>query len=91
MWMRGIEHGDSSIAVWSGVNVGGIPLLEHGVEPSEVHHAMHRNVVESAGDAITKKGYTNWAGLTVAHLAKNVLDDTGSIITVSTFVPGCLF
>ena len=50
------EHGDSSIAVWSGVNVGGIPLLEHGVEPSEVHHAMHRNVVESAGDAITKKG-----------------------------------
>ena len=83
------EHGDSSIAVWSGVNVGGIPLLEHGAEPSEVHHAMHRNVVESAGDVIIKKGYTNWAvGMTVAHIAKNVLGDTGSIITVSTCVRG---
>jgi L-lactate dehydrogenase len=83
------EHGDSSIAVWSGVNVGGVPLLEHGVEPSDVHHAIHRNVVESAGDVINKKGYTNWAvGLAVAHIAKNVLDDTLSIMTVSTCVRG---
>ena len=79
------EHGDSSIAVWSGVNVGGVPLIEHGVEPSDVHHAIHRNVVESAGDVINKKGYTNWAvGLAVAHIAKNVLDDTLSIMSAST-------
>lgn len=55
------EHGDSSIPVWSGVRVGGVPLLAHGDEPSEAHYAMHREVVESAGDVISKKGYTNWA------------------------------
>ena len=55
------EHGDSSIPVWSGVRVGGIPLLKPGEEPSEAHLEMHREVVSSAMDVITKKGYTNWA------------------------------
>jgi len=55
------EHGDSSIPVWSGVRAGGIPLLKPGEEPSMAHTEMHREVVQSAMDVITKKGYTNWA------------------------------
>jgi L-lactate dehydrogenase len=53
------EHGDSSIAVFSGVRVGGVPLLDHGEKPTEAHFQMHREVVESAGDVIAKKGFTN--------------------------------
>ena len=66
------EHGDSSIPVWSGVQVGGVPLLKKGEEPSDSHHMMHREVVESAGDVIIKKGYTNWAvgkSLFCAHVS----------------------
>lgn len=55
------EHGDSSIPVWSGVRAGGVPLLRPGEEPSAAHSKMHEEVVQSAMDVITKKGYTNWA------------------------------
>lgn len=55
------EHGDSSIPVWSGVRAGGVPLLKPGETPSVAHEEMHKEVVQSAMDVITKKGYTNWA------------------------------
>lgn len=65
------EHGDHSVAVWSSVRVGGIPMLQIGKEPTDVHKNMHREVVESAYDVIVRKGYTNWAvGLTGAYIAK---------------------
>ena len=83
------EHGDSSVPVWSSVRVAGIPLLKSGELPGEEHHAMHREVVESAGDVIVRKGYTNWAvGLATAHIAKAVLDDRRLMLPVSTCVRG---
>jgi L-lactate dehydrogenase len=83
------EHGDSSIAVWSSVRVGALPLLKEGEEPSPTLIALHREVVNAAGDVIRLKGYTNWAiGLTAAHIAKSVLKDTRSIFPVSTCVRG---
>ena len=54
------EHGDSSVPVFSSVMVGGINLLAPNEVPTEAHIAMHREVVESASDVISKKGYTNW-------------------------------
>jgi L-lactate dehydrogenase len=55
------EHGDSSIAVWSSVRVGALPLLKEDEEPDETLKCLHREVVHSAGDVIKLKGYTNWA------------------------------
>lgn len=83
------EHGDSSVAVWSSVRIGGVPMLEPGAPPSQMLKDMHAEVAESAGDVIRKKGYTNWAiGLTGAHIAHAVMADTRFIMPVSTCVRG---
>jgi L-lactate dehydrogenase len=83
------EHGDSSVPVWSSVRVGGVPLLQQGQEPSQIHDNMHREVVNSAYDVIQRKGYTNWAvGLTGAYIGRAILDDTRQIMPVSTCVRG---
>jgi L-lactate dehydrogenase len=59
------EHGDSSVPIWSSVNVGGVPLVPSGQDPDDVHDQMHKAVVNSAYDVIERKGSTNWAiGLT---------------------------
>lgn len=83
------EHGDSSIPVWSSVRIGANPLLKPGEEPSETLKAVHKAVVDSAYDVINLKGYTNWAiGMSTAYIAKMVLNDTRSIVPVSTCVRG---
>lgn len=83
------EHGDSSVAVFSGVRIGGVPLLPPGEKPTEEHAAMHKEVVDSAYDVIVRKGYTNWAiGLSAAHIAKVVIGDHDAIIPVSTCIRG---
>ena len=62
------EHGDSSVPVFSSVKIGGVPLMPEGEgAPEDSHITMHREVVESAGDVILKKGYTNWVGIFVAR------------------------
>ena len=83
------EHGDSSVPVWSSIRVGGVPLLEAGQEPTALHERMHKEVVDSAYDVIQKKGYTNWAvGLTAAHIARAILDDTRQVMPLSTCIRG---
>ena len=83
------EHGDTSVPVWSSVTIGGVPLLGHGQDPTPVHDAMHKEVVNSAYDVINKKGYTNWAvGLTGAHISNCVVHDTRRIMSLSTCVRG---
>mmetsp|Transcript_6118 Transcript_6118/g.7916 ORF Transcript_6118/g.7916 Transcript_6118/m.7916 type:complete len:440 (+) Transcript_6118:176-1495(+) len=83
------EHGDSSVALWSSVRVGGIPMLREGEAPSDILLHMHREVIDSAYDVIQRKGYTNWAvGLTGAFIGKAVLNDQRKIMTVSTCVRG---
>jgi len=49
------EHGDSCVPVWSAVRVGGVPLLKPGENPSNVHKAVHMEVVHSGADVISKK------------------------------------
>jgi L-lactate dehydrogenase len=84
------EHGDSSVAVWSSVQIGGVRVLPKGIDqPDDMFKAMHREVVESAGDVIAKKGCTNWAvGLTGAYIGKAVLNDTHQIMPLSICVRG---
>ncbi|XP_030070032.1 L-lactate dehydrogenase B chain [Microcaecilia unicolor] len=88
------EHGDSSVPVWSGVNVAGVSLQtlnpELGTDKdSENWKAVHKMVVESAYEVIKLKGYTNWAiGLSVADLTESIVKNLSRVHPISTMVKG---
>lgn len=93
-WIIG-EHGDSSVPVWSGVNIAGIRLRE--INPNagmvegdhEKWDQCHKEVVSAAYEIIKLKGYTSWAiGLSCADIAASILRNTNSVKAVSTFVKG---
>uniref|UniRef100_A0A8R1I1F6 L-lactate dehydrogenase n=1 Tax=Caenorhabditis japonica TaxID=281687 RepID=A0A8R1I1F6_CAEJA len=93
-WIIG-EHGDSSVAVWSGVNVAGVTL--HEVNPdigekTDTEHweqEIHRKVVDSAYEIIKLKGYTSWAiGLSVAKIAQGIFSNSRNVFALSTNVKG---
>ncbi|XP_015724692.1 L-lactate dehydrogenase B chain [Coturnix japonica] len=92
-WVLG-EHGDSSVAVWSGVNVAGVSLQELNPamgtdKDSENWKQVHKQVVDSAYEVIKLKGYTNWAiGLSVADLCETILKNMCRVHPVSTMVKG---
>ncbi|XP_011210996.2 L-lactate dehydrogenase [Bactrocera dorsalis] len=84
------EHGDSSVAVWSSVNVGGIRFADLlkcvGSEgDTDQWGELHKKVVKAAYEVIAGKGYTNWAiGLTTASVVSTILDNKKEVVTVST-------
>ncbi|ELW65411.1 L-lactate dehydrogenase B chain [Tupaia chinensis] len=88
------EHGNSSVAVWNGVNVAGVSLQELNTEmgtdnDSKNWKEVHKMVVESAHEVIKLKGYTNWAiGLSMADLTESMLKNLSRIHPVSTMVKG---
>ncbi|XP_069484378.1 L-lactate dehydrogenase B chain [Ambystoma mexicanum] len=88
------EHGDSSVAVWSGVNVAGVPLqtlnADFGSDKDpENWKEVHKLVVDSAYEVIKLKGYTNWAiGLSVAELTESIVKNLSRVHPVSTMVKG---
>ncbi|CAG9800289.1 unnamed protein product [Chironomus riparius] len=93
-WIIG-EHGDSSVPVWSGVNIAGIRLRE--INPNagfdeadqENWNQCHKDVVSAAYEVIKLKGYTSWAiGLSCADIASSLLRNTNSVKAVSTLVKG---
>ena len=92
-WILG-EHGNSSMAVWSGVNVATVSLQEVNPEmgidnDSENWKEVHKMVVESAYEVIKLKEYTNWATqLSVADLLESMLKNLSRNHPVSTMVKG---
>lgn len=92
-WIIG-EHGDSSVPVWSGVNIAGIRLREIDPEAGrdgdqENWGQCHKDVVNAAYEVIKLKGYTSWAiGLSCANLASAIFRNTNAIKAVSTYVKG---
>ncbi|GLJ16730.1 hypothetical protein SUGI_0287750 [Cryptomeria japonica] len=88
------EHGDSSVALWSSISVGGMPVLsflDKNQIPYEKHHleAIHHTVVNSAYEVIKLKGYTSWAiGYSAANLAKSLLRNQRRIHPVSVLAKG---
>ncbi|CDQ75121.1 unnamed protein product [Oncorhynchus mykiss] len=92
-WIIG-EHGDSSVPVWSGVNVAGVSLK--GLNPDmgtdadkEDWKHVHKMVVNGAYEVIKLKGYTSWAiGLSVADLVESILKNLHKVHPVSTLVKG---
>ncbi|XP_048825726.1 L-lactate dehydrogenase A chain [Brienomyrus brachyistius] len=92
-WIIG-EHGDSSVAVWSGVNVAGVSLQklnpDMGTEKDkEDWKTVHKMVVDGAYEVIKLKGYTSWAiGMSVADLVETILKNLRKVHPVSTLVQG---
>lgn len=92
-WIIG-EHGDSSVPVWSGVNVAGVrlrdlnPLAGTADDPDKFNE-LHKEVVNSAYEIIKLKGYTSWAiGLSVASLVNSFLKNMRQCFAVSVGVKG---
>ncbi|XP_055289294.1 L-lactate dehydrogenase A-like 6B [Moschus berezovskii] len=92
-WILG-EHGDSSVPVWSGVNIAGVPLKELNLDigtdkDPEQWKKIHKDVVASAYEIIKMKGYTSWAiGLSVADLTESILKNLRRVHPVSTRIKG---
>lgn len=88
------EHGDSSVALWSSISVGGVPVLsfldrQQIAYEKETLQKIHKEVVESAYEVISLKGYTSWAiGYSVASLARAILRDQRSVHPVSVLANG---
>ncbi|KAF3448359.1 hypothetical protein FNV43_RR09072 [Rhamnella rubrinervis] len=88
------EHGDSSVALWSSISVGGVPVLSF-LEKQQIPYEkqtlenIHKEVIESAYEVISLKGYTSWAiGYSVASLARSLLRDQRKIHPVSVLSKG---
>ncbi|XP_004711682.2 L-lactate dehydrogenase A-like 6A isoform X1 [Echinops telfairi] len=90
-WILG-EHGDSSVPVWSGVNIAGVALKslnsDLGTEKDQERwNNVHKEVIASAYDIIKRKGYTSWAiGLSVADLVESILKNLRRVHPVSTII-----
>nr|CAB3263409.1 L-lactate dehydrogenase B-B chain-like [Phallusia mammillata] len=92
-WIIG-EHGDSSVPLWSGVNVAGTTLTS--IEPKigqkdgpKGWDKIHKEVVDGAYDVIKLKGYTNWAiGLSCADIVDAIIGNKQRVMPVSCFVQG---
>ncbi|XP_056648198.1 L-lactate dehydrogenase isoform X1 [Diorhabda sublineata] len=92
-WIIG-EHGDTSVPVWSGVNVAGVRLKD--IQPKmgtdddpEGWKKLHADVINAAYEIIKLKGYTNWAiGLSAASLTNTILKNLHNVHAVSVLVQG---
>lgn len=92
-WIVG-EHGDSSVPVWSGVNVAGVKLVDLNPkigQPDDVENwnLVHKQVVESAYQIIKFKGYTSWAiGVSTATLTAAILKNLRNVYAISVHAKG---
>lgn len=88
------EHGDSSVPIWSNVNVAGVrlssinPKIGTNDDP-EKFGDIHKEVVESAYEIIRLKGYTSWAiGLTCRSLCNAILHNLHAVYPLTTCAKG---
>ncbi len=88
------EHGDSEVAVWSRVNVAGMPLHELNPDSGATTDPEHwdrifTQVKTAAYEIIRRKGATSYAvGLAVTQIVQAILRDQQRVLTVSCLIPG---
>lgn len=88
------EHGDSSVALWSSISIGGVPVLsflesQHIGYEKETLENIHKSVIDGAYEVIRLKGYTSWAiGYSVANLARSFIRNQRKIHPVSVLAKG---
>ncbi len=87
------EHGDSEVAIWSQVAIGGQRILNRTVLGRPFDQERMQQIFEEARRAayaiIERKGYTNTAiGVVIARLVEAILDDEKSVLPVSVRLNG---
>lgn len=86
------EHGDSEIPVWSGANIGQVPIESYvptgGRQLSAADKArITHGVVHAAYEIIEGKGATWYAiGLAVTRVLEAILHDENRVLPVSTLL-----
>ncbi len=88
------EHGDSSLALWSAADIGGVPLQRligpngQGYDRAMLE-ALFRQTQTAAQEIIKRKGSTYYAiGLGLLAIVEAVLRDTHTVLTVSSPLRG---
>lgn len=83
------EHGDSEVVLWSGAQVGGVPLRSWPGWSRADEDALALEVRRAAYEVIARKGATNHAiGLVTAHLLRCMLRGERRALTVSRVQEG---
>lgn len=84
------EHGDSEIAVWSGVRIGGVSLAKFpGARPMPEYVAVLQQVREAAPEVVRLKGHTAYAiGLCVQRICEAVMRNEHAVLAVSARLQG---
>jgi len=78
------EHGDSSVALWSGARVGGVALRDWPGWQAQDEAALAQQVRRAAYEVIQRKGATNHAiGLVTAELIGCIVNDERRLLPVS--------
>lgn len=88
------EHGDSEVMAFSASTIGGIPVLDYcstctGCANQHLKHldSISKKVREAAYEIIAKKGATFYAiGLSVERIVDTILNNTHSVLTVSSYI-----
>ena len=83
------EHGDSEVAVFSTVRVGGIPLSQFAPDETQ-NSAKLADAVRTAGYRIIEgKGYTSYGVATaIVRICEAVLRNERTVLPVSTLLTG---
>jgi len=83
------EHGDSSVVLWSGAQVGGVPLRDWPGWPADEEPTVAGHVRRAAYDVIQRKGATNHAiGLVTTELIGAIVNDERRLLPVSRVQAG---
>lgn len=82
------EHGDSQLAAWSTVTVGGKPLAAYAQE-SFPQKQLAQTVMKTGWAVVMGKGSTEFGiGAAAARLARVILEDEQEILPVSVLLEG---
>jgi L-lactate dehydrogenase len=78
------EHGDSEVVLWSGAQVGGVPVRQWPGWHADTETRLATEVRHAAYEVIQRKGATNHAiGLVTAALLRCMLRGEQRVLTVS--------
>lgn len=93
------EHGDSEVAIWSRVMIGGLLLTDYcpicdrfkACAREEELEKIFLEVRDSAYEIIERKGETSYGiGLALVRITRAILNDENSILPVSSLMHGYL-
>lgn len=88
------EHGETEVPAWSSARISNLPVAEFARAvgkkwDSDLQREFGDRVRRAGAEVIRRKGATHYAiGLTTARLARTVLRDERSIVTVSAALEG---